>query len=63
MSDARRQDQWNHTAQVLAMLFNTHRDPKTRLMQPAEFHPFGRRETEPPKTKDLSLLRAVFVKE
>ena len=28
MADARQTDAWNHTAAVLAMLANTHRNPK-----------------------------------
>jgi len=39
MEEARRREAWNHTARILAMLANTHRDPKTRLLSPADFHP------------------------
>jgi hypothetical protein len=63
MAEGRQRNQWNHTAQLLAMIYNAHRDPRSRLMKPAEFHPFGGRKTATPKTKDLSILKQLFVKE
>ncbi|MCL4193203.1 MAG: hypothetical protein KJZ87_15815 [Thermoguttaceae bacterium] len=63
MAEGRQRSEWNHTAQVLAMIYNAHRNPKARLMKPAEFHPFGSRKTAAPKIKDLSILKTVFVKE
>jgi hypothetical protein len=41
MVEARRTDQWNHTASLLALLASIHRDPKKRRapFTPAEFHP------------------------
>ncbi|MCR4414627.1 MAG: hypothetical protein NUV77_19595 [Thermoguttaceae bacterium] len=63
MAHARQQDQWNHTAQLLAMIYNAHRDPKARLVRPVEFHPLAPPKRPPPKTRDLSILRQMFVRE
>lgn len=63
MAEGRQRDAWNHTAQLLAMIYNAHRGPKARPMRPAEFHPFGRPKRPAPRVKDLSILRMVFVKE
>ncbi len=61
MVDGQEREAWNHTAELLAMLYNAHRDPKARTMQPAEFHPSGRKPKPVAKTKDLSILKQVFV--
>jgi len=39
MEEGRRREAWNHTAEVLAMLANCHRDPKTRPFARTDFHP------------------------
>jgi hypothetical protein len=59
MAEARQREDWNHTAGLLAMVYNAHRAPKARAMKPAEFHPFVRQPAPP--TKDLSILKRVFV--
>jgi hypothetical protein len=43
MVEARRIDQWNHTASLLALWASIHRDPKKRRapFAPAEFHPLS----------------------
>ena len=65
MADAKQTDDWNHTAALLAMAANTHRDPKkTRPFKPADFHPGTKRTTRPqdPKPKvDITILKTVFV--
>jgi len=63
MADARQLDEWNHTAAILAMLANTHRDPKkTRPFKPAEFHPGTRPRPQHPTEKvNVSVLKTVFV--
>ncbi len=63
MADAKQIDEWNHTAAVLAMLANTHRDPKkTRPFNPADFHPGNQRRQQKPIQKvDISVLKTVFV--
>jgi hypothetical protein len=64
MADAKRMEDWNHTASLLAILANAHRDPKkTRPAKPAEFHPYMKRTTPTaasPKA-DITVLKAVFV--
>ena len=62
MAEGHKQEAWNHTAELLAMLYNAHRDPKARSMRPAEFHPLARKPKPVAKTKDLSILKQVFVR-
>ena len=64
MAEARAANEWTHTSAVLAMLANTHRDPKkTRVFTPTDFNPLEarRRKRVLGRTKDLSILRTVFV--
>lgn len=61
MVDGRKREAWNHTAQLLAMVYNAHRDGKRRAMKPTEFHPMAGHSQETPKIKDLSILKHVFV--
>jgi len=56
MVEGRQRDQWNHTAQVLAMLYNAFRDHKTRALSPADFHPFMRKPVPTVTLKELSNL-------
>ena len=64
MARGRGKAEWARTSAILALLANAHRDPaKTRPFTPADFDPY---ETEAkkrpfPKTKDLSVLKAIFV--
>lgn len=46
MVEARQRDQWHHTAQVLCLVANCHRDPKQRssAFAPWEFNPFELRD-------------------
>jgi hypothetical protein len=64
MADGRIEQEWNHTAALLAMLVNLNRDPKKgRAMRPADFHPAALKaasRAEPLKV-DLKLLKTVFV--
>lgn len=66
MAEAKQRDAWNHTSQVLAMLYNCNRNPKRdRALKPADFHPFPKRRPQPSKRvsgKGLRILRDVFVK-
>ena len=44
------------------MLYNSHRGKGARAMKPAEFNPFAHCRVKPAeKTKDLSILKQVFV--
>ena len=62
MAEGRGREAWNHTAAVMAVLANLHRDPKKHGPYGAEdFHPYRGRSRSVPKTKDLSILKAVFV--
>ena len=64
MHDARTVDAWNHTAAVLALLANAHRDThkKPSPFKPADFHPcLERRRRERPPVADITVLKAVFV--
>jgi hypothetical protein len=64
MSEGRGREHWAHTSALLALLANVHRDPKKhRAFSPADFNPYEaleRRKTKA-KTKDLSILKTVFV--
>jgi hypothetical protein len=61
MAEGRSKERWNHTAAILALQANCHRDPKKRkkAFTPADFLPRDERSKE--RTKDLSILKAVFV--
>ncbi len=67
MADARRKDQWSHTAAVLALTANVHRNPKKRSKpySPAEFHPLVERTPNPEGTRidkiGIRVLKRVFV--
>jgi hypothetical protein len=61
MAEARSRERWNHTAAVLALLANCHRDPRRhRAYIPADFLPQEPRRAAKP-LPDLSILKAVFV--
>ena len=67
MAEAKQTDDWNHTAALLAMLGNIHRDPKKgKAFRPADFHPAMKR-TSPSSTPvpkvDVSILKTVFVRD
>ena len=55
---------WSHTAAVLAMLANCHRDPKkTRVFRPSDFDPHSGRQSEEVIEIDennIGLLRQAF---
>jgi hypothetical protein len=62
MSQSRTQEQWNHTAALLAMLANVNRDPKKgRAFRPLDFHPSQTRSAQKPLKADITLLKSVFV--
>ncbi|MEX2388190.1 MAG: hypothetical protein WD534_09940 [Phycisphaeraceae bacterium] len=65
MAEAKSRDQWNHTAAVLALIANCHRDPKkTGPFKAEQFHPLAEKP-EPVKLKDkneaFAILKHVFV--
>jgi len=61
MAEAHRREAWNHTAQLLALIYNAHGDPKSHTRCPEEFHPLVEKKPPIAKVKDLSILRQVFV--
>ncbi len=63
MVDARRQDQWSHTAAVMALVANVHRNPKRRSSpySPAEFHPLAERKQVSVAKVGVRVLKDVFV--
>ncbi len=61
MAEARSHERWNHTAAMLALTANCHRDPRRqKAYVPADFLPQPDRSAAQPLT-DLSILKAVFV--
>uniref|UniRef100_A0A7C4LJ03 Uncharacterized protein n=1 Tax=Schlesneria paludicola TaxID=360056 RepID=A0A7C4LJ03_9PLAN len=64
MADAASRDRWQHTASLMALLANAHRDPKkTRPLKPIDFHPHRKPSPKPPAPPkaDISVLKTVFV--
>jgi hypothetical protein len=64
MVEGRTQEDWNHTASVLAMVANVNRDPKKgRPLRPGDFHPHVKPTASepPPPQAPVSLLKSVFV--
>ena len=62
MAEARRREDWSHTSAVMALVANVNRDPKkTRAFKPSDFDPTARSGMAPVKTKDLRILKRVFV--
>ena len=63
MCDARRQDQWSHTAALMALIANVHRNPKKRSRPylPADFHPLIERKRVSIEKVGIRVLKRVFV--
>jgi len=62
MAEGRSREAWNHTAAQMALLANVNRDSKKHGPYGAsDFHPYAAESKPVPKTKDLSILKAVFV--
>ncbi|MCL2646113.1 MAG: hypothetical protein FWD61_03795 [Phycisphaerales bacterium] len=69
MTQAKQEDNWNHTAALLAMQANSNRDPKKgRSFKPADFHPIPTTRVKrtkssppPPLKSDITVLK-IFVK-
>ena len=64
MAEGRSRSLWGHTAALLAMLANTHRDPKkTRAFRPEDFDPHGkasRGETIEVNRETIGQMREAF---
>lgn len=66
MADAASRDRWNHTASLLALISNCHRDPKkSRATRPRDFHPHTLTKTAPTgevkQRVGVEVLKQVFV--
>jgi len=62
MAESHGRADWSRTSVTLALLANAHRDPKkTRAFKPADFNPFEAAKRTVGRTKDLSILKTVFV--
>ncbi len=53
---------WNHTANLMALIANCHREKGKRALTAADFDPFGQKSqwSELPKA-DVSILKDVFI--
>lgn len=70
LAEAKSRDAWGHTAAVMALLANCHRDPRKRkrAFRPGDFDPYAREARKEPvihKPKDevFRLLKAAFVRD
>lgn len=62
MAEAKGRADWGRTSVMLALTANVNRDPKkTRAFKPADFNPYEMEKRTVGKTKDLSILKTVFV--
>jgi hypothetical protein len=64
MAEAQASAQWDHTAALLAMLAEPHRDKKkrSRPFTPADFHPFVKHRKVAPPMFTMSELKPVFMR-
>ena len=61
MAEGRQREAWNHTAALLALLANCHRDPKrSRAFTVTDFHPLAE-PAQPAPLCDITILKAVFI--
>ena len=63
MVDASRQEQWSHTAALMALTANVHRNPKRRSSpySPTDFHPLAERRSATIAKVGVRVLKDVFV--
>jgi hypothetical protein len=64
MAEGRVEEAWQRTSALMALIANTHRDPKKgRWFQPADFNPFGERSirSEAAVRVGIEVLKDVFV--
>lgn len=56
MAEARQRDAWNHTAGLMCLLANIHRDRKEQRtpFRPTQFHPLELRQRPPRKPRGIS---------
>lgn len=63
MAEGRGRAEWSRTSEILAMLFNSHRDPKKQKeRKPQDFNPYPKEKDAKPAAKsDLKILKTLFV--
>jgi len=54
MAEGRRLDAWDHTAHLLAMLYNAFRGHRQRALEPADFHPLRKKPAPTVTLKQLA---------
>lgn len=59
MVQARRVEQWNHTAGLMALTANVHRGKRQRAFSADEFHPIKERP-QPAKAKAIGITWGTF---
>lgn len=62
MAEAKTETEWSHTASLLALIAETHRDPEKRKrpFQPAEFHPLHNRRRRTREMTDEEAEAALY---
>jgi len=66
MAESSSRDRWNHTASLMALISNCHRDPKrSRAARPKDFHPHTQSKPSLPSESKprvgVEVLKQVFV--
>jgi len=65
MAEENARQMWNHTASILCLLANLHRDPKKhRAFKPSDFSPIPTRPVRTVRDSETGfrLMKAIFVK-
>ena len=62
MAEGKGRESWNHTASILALIFNVNRDSKKHhAAKPSDFNPYVLKPKQKLRGKELRLLKDVFV--
>ncbi|MBI1374490.1 MAG: hypothetical protein GC159_17370 [Phycisphaera sp.] len=63
MAEAKTKENWSHTASLMALIANAHRDPKKKPspFKADDFTPKARSAPQEPKS-DITILKDVFIK-
>ncbi|MEZ6097172.1 MAG: hypothetical protein R3C03_23610 [Pirellulaceae bacterium] len=64
MADARRNEAWSHTANLMALVANVNRNPRrrSRPYSPIDFHPLVERKPPADTKVGVRILKDVFVR-
>jgi hypothetical protein len=60
MAEAKSREAWDHTASILALLFNTHRGPRSKPARVEDFHPYRERRRPAMTVEQLHSLKSAF---